>query len=59
MLLTYGILTFLSIRLMRKRNRKKGGGDNGGFRNSDNPIIPDLPEGVIWPDEKLEEELLV
>lgn len=56
MLITYGILTYLSIHLMRKRkNRNSNGDDNGGNKVVDKPIIPDLPDGVIWPDDVPEE----
>jgi len=56
MLLTYGILTFLSIRLMKSKRRNGGGNDNGGSELTDQPIIPQLPDGVIWPVETPEEE---
>ena len=59
MVVTYGILTYLSIRLMRQRKRRIGGNnDEGGSNSLETPIFPDLPDGVIWPQEELEEELI-
>jgi hypothetical protein len=60
MVITYGILTYLSIRLMRKRKYKlnRKGGDEGGTGVPDQPIIPDLPDGVIWPHDEPKEELV-
>lgn len=61
MMLTYGILTYLCIRLMKKRKRKGFGGSNdGGWKKPDLPIYPDLPTGVVWPDqEEAQEEILI
>ena len=60
MLLTYGILTVLSIQLMRSKRRKNlGGSDEGNDDGPALPIVPDLPKGVIWPSDVVEEELLV
>jgi len=60
MVITYGILTYLSIRLMRRRKHKlnRNGGDEGGMRLPNKPIIPDLPDGVIWPQDEPSEELV-
>jgi len=61
--LVYVILTFLSFRLMRHRN-KKGGNDNGGQPFELTPPQIDLPPGVDWPQngpvekKEIEEELL-
>lgn len=61
MLLTYGILTFLCIKLMKARKKKGRGGDgDGGWKKPETPIFPDLPSGIIWPDEvKDKEEVLL
>lgn len=61
MFLTYGILTYLSIKLMKSRKRKGfGGGNDGGQKKPELPILPDLPTGVIWPDQiKEKEEIMV
>lgn len=61
MLMTYGILTVLSIKLMKARKRRNLGGDeDGGLKRPDTPIIPDLPEGVVWPEQiNKEEKILV
>lgn len=56
MVVTYGILTYLSIRLMRKKRRHFGGDDDGGSQKPEIPIIPDLPDGVVWPSEVKEKE---
>lgn len=56
MVLTYGILTYLSIRLMKKKRRYLGGNNDGGTKKPETPIIPDLPDGVIWPSDIKEEE---
>lgn len=61
MLLTYGILTVLSVKLMKARKRRNRGGDEGGgFKKPDQPIMPDLPQGIIWPDQiDKKEDILV
>ena len=56
MVLTYGILTYLSIRLMKRKKRSSGNRNDGGFKMPEKPILPDLPDGVRWPDEIEEKE---
>jgi len=58
MVLTYGILTYLSIRLMKRKRRNTNGNNDGGMKRPERPIIPDLPDGVVWPDDVSEEELV-
>jgi len=58
MVLTYGILTYLSIRLMKRKRRKPNGNNDGGFKRPEQPIIPDLPDGVVWPNDIEEKELV-
>lgn len=57
--LTYGILGFLTYRLRLPRKNKSIGNDpDDGMGTSNQPIIPDLPEGVKWPEDLKEEVLL-
>lgn len=52
MFLTYGILVILSIQLMKVRKRRKSDDDDEGRGPlPQKPIIPDLPDGVVWPNK--------
>ena len=44
----YVILTYLAFMLMKKKNRKADGPDEGGTFQFQPPKI-DLPPGVSWP----------
>ena len=61
MFVTYEILTYLSIRLMKKRKRKSFGGNNDRvWRKPELPLHPESPTGVVWSNHIEEkEEILV
>jgi len=50
--LTYLLLIYLSVRLMRSRKRNTGNNDDGGQQQAEQPPVIDLPPGVSWPTDQ-------